>query len=158
MLASESKRKLLLTSRQAGKSTTLAALALHKALFAAESLVLILAPTERQAKITFAKVTRLYMAYGGEVDATSVRRMGLEFKNGSQIEALPGSPNTVQGFTADLIIIDEAGITVDELYTVMRPSLAVTGGELVMASKAYQARYRQRTGAMGKRERARRKR
>jgi phage FluMu gp28-like protein len=80
------------------------------------------------------------MAYGGEVDATSVRRMGLEFANGSQIEALPGSPNTVQGFTADLIIIDEAGIIVDELYTVMRPSLAVTGGELVMASKAYQAR------------------
>jgi phage FluMu gp28-like protein len=66
--------------------------------------------------------------------------MGLEFANGSQIEALPGSPNTVQGFSADLIIIDEAGIIVDELYTVMRPSLAVTGGELVMASKAYQAR------------------
>ena len=33
VLASDSKRKLLLTSRQAGKSTTLAALALHKALF-----------------------------------------------------------------------------------------------------------------------------
>src|SRR5918912_1816069 len=140
MLASGSKRKLLLTSRQAGKSTTLAALALHKAVFTPEALVLILAPTERQAKITFAKVARLYMAYGGEVDATSVRRMGLEFANGSQIEALPGSPNTIQGFTADLIIIDEAGIIVDELYTVIRPSLAVTGGELVMASKAYQAR------------------
>ena len=60
-----------MAGRQCGKSSTLAALALHAAFFTPGSLTLCLAPTERQAKILFAKVGRLYRAYGGEVDATS---------------------------------------------------------------------------------------
>ena len=135
-----SKRILLLTSRQAGKTSVMAALALWQALLFDEQLVLLVSPTERQSKILFARVARFYQALGGAVDTTSARRLGFEFENGSAIEALPGSPNTIQGFSPHLVLIDEAGAVLDETITVLRPSLAVTGGTLVLASKPYQAR------------------
>jgi hypothetical protein len=132
-----SKRILMVTSRQAGKTSVMAALALWKALLFDDQLVLLVSPTERQSKILFARVARFYQAFGGTVDTTSARRMGFEFENGSQIEALPGSAATIQGFSADLVIVDEAGAVDDEVVTVLRPSLAVTKGTLVMGSKPY---------------------
>jgi hypothetical protein len=50
LLRSDSPRILLNCSRQSGKSTMAGVVALHKALTVAGSLVLILAPAERQAK------------------------------------------------------------------------------------------------------------
>ncbi len=50
LLRSSSERALLLCSRQAGKSTVSAVIALHRALYHPRSLVLVLAPSERQSK------------------------------------------------------------------------------------------------------------
>jgi hypothetical protein len=55
LLRSSSSRTLLNCSRQSGKSTMAAVLALHKALVEPGSLVLILAPAERQAKELLAR-------------------------------------------------------------------------------------------------------
>ncbi len=134
LLLSNAKRIILNCSRQVGKSTMASGFALHKAMFTPESLVVLTAPTERQAKELFAKVSRFYLAVGGVVNAASVRRLGLELANGSRIEALPGNPETVQGYSPDLVIIDEAARIKDELYYGLRPSLAVTGGVLMMLS------------------------
>src|ERR1041385_2697112 len=47
LLTSEDRQVILLCSRQSGKSTTSALIALHTALFTANSLVLVLSPSQR---------------------------------------------------------------------------------------------------------------
>ena len=49
VLRSPAKRTLLLCSRQSGKSTTTAVLALHRAVYRANSLILLVSPSLRQS-------------------------------------------------------------------------------------------------------------
>ena len=134
VLTSEAAR-LLNCARQSGKSTVAAVIALHKALRDKGSLILILAPSERQAKETFGKLTGFYRHMGHPVPSESYRKMGLELMNGSRVEALPGTEKTVRGFSAvDLLLLDEAARVADELYHAIRPMLAVSGGRLIMMS------------------------
>jgi phage terminase large subunit-like protein len=117
LLRSHSARVLLNCSRQSGKSTMAAILALHQALTDTLSLVLILAPAERQAKELFSKVTTAYQALGHAIPADSYRKLGMELANGSRIEALPGTEKTIRGFSGvDLLVVDEAFRVTDELY------------------------------------------
>jgi len=103
--------------------------ALHKSLVTPDSLVLILAPAERQAKELFSKVAEAYHALGHVIPAESYRKLGMELTNGSRIEALPGTEKTVRGFSGvDLLIVDEASRVADELYYAVRPMLAISGG------------------------------
>ena len=73
LLRSDTARVLMNCARQTGKSTTAGVLALHKALIAPGSLVLILAPAERQAKELFSKVADFYHMLGHPVPADSYR-------------------------------------------------------------------------------------
>ena len=135
LLRSQSGRTLLNCSRQSGKSTMAALIGLHRALYHPGSLVLILAPAERQAKETFSKVADLYRKAGHSTPPDSSRKLGLELEGGSRIEALPGSERTVRGFSGvDLLILDEAARVDDGLYYATRPMLAVSGGALIMLS------------------------
>src|SRR5215208_2315879 len=133
LLRSEAERILLNCSRQSGKSTMAGLIALHKALTVPSSLVLILAPAERQAKELFSKVATFYQALGHPIPADSYRKLGAELANGSRIEALPGTEKTIRGFSgAALLIVDEASRVADELYYAARPMLAVSGGRLML--------------------------
>jgi nucleotide-binding universal stress UspA family protein len=135
LLRSSSSRILLNCSRQSGKSTMAAIVALHRALYHPGSLVLILAPSERQAKETFSKVAAHLRDLGYPVRTDSYRKLGMERSNRSRIEALPGSEKTVRGFSGvDLLILDEAARVDDALYFAVRPMLAVSGGSLIMLS------------------------
>jgi len=112
--------------------------ALHKSLVTPDSLVLILAPAERQAKELFSKVAEAYHALGHVIPAESYRKLGMELTNGSRIEALPGTEKTVRGFSGvDLLIVDEASRVADELYYAVRPMLAISGGRLMLLSTPY---------------------
>jgi hypothetical protein len=114
-----------------------AILALHRAL-ALRSLVLILAPAERQAKELFTKVAEAYRTLGHVVPAESHRKLGMELANGSRIEALPGTEKTIRGFSGvDLLLVDEASRVADDLYFAVRPMLAVSGGRLMMLTTPY---------------------
>jgi phage terminase large subunit-like protein len=125
-LRSEHPRMLLNCSRQSGKSQVAATIAAHRALREPGSLVLIVAPAERQAKETFTQAARAYTRLGEAVPADSYRKLGVALRNGSRIEALPGSERTVRGFAAvDLLVVDEAARVADELYFAVRPMLAV---------------------------------
>jgi hypothetical protein len=138
LLRSDAPRVLLNCSRQSGKSTMAGVVALHKALTAPGSLVLILAPAERQAKELFTKVAQAYRVLGHVVPAESYRKMGAELANGSRIEALPGTEKTIRGFSGvDLLLVDEASRVADELYYAVRPMLAVSGGRLMMLTTPY---------------------
>ena len=138
LLRSDAPLVLLNVSRQAGKSSMAALIGLHRALHRPGSLVLILAPAERQAKETFAKVTAFYGNLGRPVGADSDRKLGMELSNGSRVEALPGSERTIRGFSGvGLLIVDEAARVDDGLYYAVRPMLAVSGGRLMMLSTPY---------------------
>src|ERR671912_2874733 len=134
-LAGHSDRVLLNCSRQSGKSTMAAVIALHKALYYPGSLVLCLAPTLRQSQELFAKIAGFYRDLGRPVPAQGERKLSLELENDSRIVTLPGSEKTIRGFSgAALLIVDEASRVADELYFAVRPMLAVSGGALMMLS------------------------
>jgi hypothetical protein len=138
LLRSEVSHVLLNCCRQSGKSTMAGVVALHRSLTVPGSLVLILAPAERQAKELFGKVAESYHALGHVIPAESYRKLGMELTNGSRIEALPGTEKTIRGFSGvDLLVVDEASRVADELYYAVRPMLAVSGGRLMMLSTPY---------------------
>src|SRR5215472_6185592 len=56
LLRSRSKQIILCTGRQVGKSTTVAALALHSCLYQPGALVLVIAPSQRQSRELFIKI------------------------------------------------------------------------------------------------------
>jgi len=131
LLTSEWGRALLLCCRQSGKTTVSAALALEEALGGTDRLVLILAPARRQSKEFLRSAAGLYRDAGCEVEIDKRSELRIRFENESRIIALPGKEGTVRGYTADLVIADEAARVPDSAYVATRPMLAVSGGRFV---------------------------
>jgi hypothetical protein len=140
VLRSASPRMLLNCSRQSGKSTTVALLSLHTALYRPGSLCLMLSPTLRQSGELFRRAKALLPAVGGpELDEET--QLSLKLANGSRIVSLPGQEGTVRGYSAvALLAIDEASRVPDALYAAARPMLAVGGGRLVALSTPFTKR------------------
>ena len=142
-LETRSRRMLVNAFRQSGKSTLTGILALHRALYYPRSLILILAPSLRQAGEFFEKVSTGYselLGGGLGIEAESDRKLGIKLTNGSRIEALPGTQKSTRGFSKpSLIIIDEAAQIDDTLYTGVLPMLtrAREGGRLLMLSTPF---------------------
>jgi hypothetical protein len=90
LLRSSDRQILLNCSRQAGKSTTVAALALHTALYTPGSLTLILSKAQRQAFEIFRKVMEAYQAMGRPIEAIGESHSELELANKSRIVPCPG--------------------------------------------------------------------
>lgn len=132
LLRSAAQRFLLLCTRQAGKSTVTAVMALHRVLYYPGSLVLMLSPSERQSSEIFKKMLTFYADLGKPVKERYATMLRLELENGSRCISLPGSENTVRGYSGvNLLIIDEASRVKDDLYYSVRPMLAVSGGSLI---------------------------
>jgi hypothetical protein len=108
LLSCPSQRTLLLCSRQSGKSTASASLALQTALVR-PSLVLLLSPSQRQSGELFRKVMEQYRAIGRPVAAIQESATRLELTNG----------------------VDDA------LYKSVKPMLAVSNGRLVALSTPF---------------------
>ena len=138
LLTSADRQILLNCSRQSGKSTTVAALALHTALFQPNSLVLLLSPSLRQSGEIYRKVLDGYGAVGRVVPAVSETQFQLELANGSRVLCLPGREGTVRSFSGvRLLVLDEAARIPDALYRSVRPMLAVSRGRLVALSTPF---------------------
>jgi hypothetical protein len=81
VLRTEAKRLLLLCSRQSGKSTVTASLALHTALYQAPSLVLLLSPSLRQSQELFRKVLDVYRMIDETIPTEQESALRLELTN-----------------------------------------------------------------------------
>ncbi len=82
---------LLLCSRQSGKTTACAAVALATAMTDPGALVLIVAPSLRQSQEAFRQVGQMYLAvHGGVLDDDTLTRLRLELRNGSRVQVIPG--------------------------------------------------------------------
>src|SRR5579885_685070 len=115
LMNSTCSRILLLCCRQAGKSTTSAAVALKTALTEDGSLTLLLSPSLRQSSELFRKVVDLYRALGRPVPVTQESALQMTLANGARVVSLPGSEGTIRGYSSvRLLIVDEASRVPDE--------------------------------------------
>lgn len=132
VLALGPSKTLLLCSRQSGKSTVSAAMALHKATFFPNTLVLVISNTFRQAEETFRKIKKgLPFVLKGRGIVYETQTM-MELSNGSRIVALPAKQESIRSFSSvGLLIIDEAAQVSDEVYKSIRPMLAVSQGDII---------------------------
>jgi len=132
ILMSTERQILLNCSRQSGKSTAVAALALHTALARPGNLVLLLSPSLRQSLELFRKVTECYAAMDRPIGTLAFNQTRLELDTHSRIVCLPGKEETVRSFSGvDLLVIDEAARVPDDLYRAVRPMLAVSGSKQI---------------------------
>lgn len=129
LLRSHPHRALVTTSRQSGKSTCCAAMALHRCHTRPHFVVVAVSPTQRQSTLLVSKVRDFAERLG--ITLVKANAMSLEFTNGSVIYALSGNANTVRGYSPDLLMIDEAAYTTDSLYIACLPMLAATKGDLI---------------------------
>jgi hypothetical protein len=138
VLRSGAPRMLLNASRQSGKSTTVAILSLHTALYRPSSLCLMLSPTLRQSGELFRTAKGLLVAADAGVPLVEETQLSLRLANGSRIVSLPGQESTIRGYASvRLLAIDEASRVGDELYYAVLPMLAVSGGRLATMSTPF---------------------
>jgi len=145
ILCSDSRKLIVNASRQSGKSASVSCLALHRALYVAPgSTTLILGPSQRQSAEILKSLLAAYRKLGENVDDTEAEnKLSVTFANKSRILALPGNGgDTVRGFSADMIIVDEASRVGIELIEAVRPMLATKQGtgRLVVLSTPWFAR------------------
>jgi hypothetical protein len=131
----------ILAPRQTGKSQTLALAAAWSAVRGRESRVLVVSAAEDAAKRLLAEVRRMLTgsALAGSVveETTSL----VKLTNGSEVRSVSASERAVRGWTADLLILDEAALLDDALVQgAALPTVAATGGRVLMASSAGPAR------------------
>jgi len=141
LLLSTDRQIILNCSRQSGKSTVVALLALHTALYASNSLILVVAPSQRQSMESYRKIRDFYNTLAGVPEVTAESSLKLELANGSRVQVLPGREANVRGFSGvDLLIEDESARVPDELYQACRPMLAVSGGRIILLSTPFGSR------------------
>ena len=131
LLRSESRRILLNCSRQSGKTTTIATLESHAAIYPeaagcpAGIQIVNVSPGLRHIRELFMKVILAYLLSGKPIKAKVDNKLELELVNGSRVVALPGKEGTIRGFSGiDWLIFEEAARIPDELYFSVRPMIA----------------------------------
>lgn len=116
---------------------TVAAIALEQALAQPGCTCLLVSASQRQSAELLGKVRSLAMAQRTEVGLEQLSVLSMRLANDSRIISLPGRAEVIRGYTADLLVMDEAAWIPDRLYESVRPMLAVSAGRLVALSTPY---------------------
>jgi len=128
-------RLLLNCTRQWGKSTITAIVALHRAWTTPDSLILAVSGSQRQSSEFLRKVSGFLRRLGEKARGDGTNRSSLVLPNGSRIVALPEVEETLRGFSAvSLLIVDEAAVVRDDVYRALRPMLSTSDGDLWLLS------------------------
>jgi hypothetical protein len=137
-LRTKERKVILLCHRQSGKSFSTATKALHHAAYFPGAHVLIFSRRKRQSVETFRKIKKgLWFLRLGGIKCVHDTQIMVQLSNGSIIEALPGVEQDIRGYSATLLIFDEASRVLDELYYSTRPMLATTGGQTIALSTPF---------------------
>jgi len=140
LLEDKKKRIIVVWPRQSGKSTTLAARMIWYAATHERTLSLIVAPGLRQSMILMDRIQAFLMSMPKPTRhelISKMQRTVIWFKKGSQIVALPNSPNLLRGYTAHQVLCDEAAFFRDDelvFFNVLFPMLQTTDGTLIVSS------------------------
>jgi hypothetical protein len=125
VIDSKKKRKAILASRQAGKSTVVSSIPCHTAKYYAKSVSLILAPNEKQAGLCMGKVKDFISLDKNYPKITRNSDSYVKLSNGSEIYVVPATESAARGYSKPrCIIIDEASRVDNTVYTSgLRPML-----------------------------------
>ncbi len=136
LLEDPSKRIVACMGRQTGKTTTIALKAIYFAQTNKGVTVLITSPSLRQSMIMFDRI--ITFVYSSAYLRTKiVRSTGtlVQLENKSQIIALPCSEHMLRGYTANMIILDEASWIPEKVITqILFPMLSTTDGYAILLS------------------------
>jgi phage FluMu gp28-like protein len=129
--------RVIRKSRQVGITTTIAHEAVWKTFTRPTSVILIVSPSLRQSEIVMTKILAAIDA-NASLSGQLTRKTNTEIMltNGSKIICLPNNSDTIRGFTATDVYLDEAAyFPNDELIArVTRPMLAATHGRITITS------------------------
>src|SRR5438445_12394778 len=115
------RRGIVNCTRQWGKSTVMAAKAVHRAYSEPGSLTLALGPSLRQSGEFVRKAEEFVRRLGLRERGDGLNRVSIHLPNGSRIVGLPGTDATSRGFSAvSLLIFDEAAWVPDGVYDALR--------------------------------------
>lgn len=139
LLRSRAPNIVLNCSRQSGKSSTCAVLALHESIYRHPSFVLIFAPSQDQSSELMLKFDEYRSAVELPSDYFDTdRKLAVRFANGNRVVARPGNEKTARSFSAvTLLLEDEASRVPDELFHAIRPMLVVSNGRHILMSTPY---------------------
>lgn len=130
-------RVLILKSRQLGITTLAAAYSLWLMIFKKDQSILALAPTQEKAKNIVDKVRFAYAELPSWLKVASIEdnKLSLFLSNGSKIKAASGASESARGYTANILILDEAAFidNADDLWGSAQQTLA-TGGKAIVLS------------------------
>jgi phage FluMu gp28-like protein len=137
-ISDKSNKKIYRWGRQTGKSTVSSIEGIFAAMTRPKITVLIVSPVQRQSSLLFRKmknlITELSQHHPEFTDDNQfkyvVRETAtvIEFANGSVIHSLPAGDDAsgLRGFTAHIIILDEAAQIKDEVFVALKPMFATT--------------------------------
>lgn len=127
----ETRNIVTFKGRQVGASQAAAAKAIHSCKYHPNTNAVIVSPTLKQSTEIITKARVGLYALGERLlqDAASIIRLA----NGSRIVSLPGTAKSVRGWTARLLILDEAAYIEPETFTAAR-ALVATGGQTAVQS------------------------
>jgi hypothetical protein len=138
VLNCNARRVILNCSRQWGKSTVVAAKAVHTAYTQPGSLIVVVSPTLRQSGEFLKKAGAFLWRLGMKPKGDGSNRVSAQLPNGSRIVGISDVHDTNRGFSAaSMLIFDEAAQISDEMYRAMRPLLAASGGAVWLLSTPY---------------------
>lgn len=129
----ETRPTLVLKGRQVGASRAAAGLCIHQAIYNPNSLSAIVSPSLKQSTEICTRAREGLEAMGEKLvqDSASLLRL----RSGGRILSLPGTARSVRGWSASLLILDEAAYLDHETVVAAR-ALVATGGRLVVQSTA----------------------
>lgn len=131
---------IVLSSRQIGKSTAVAYFSVLYSILHPSSIILLISPSLRQSLLLHKKVleifhsTNIFEQYIAHEQATKIETI-----TKSTIVSLPNSPHTIRGYSADVVIVDEANFIDEEILSeIIMPMLATKkSGKLILISTPY---------------------
>ncbi len=140
LLLARDRYVILNCHRQWGKTTMTAVYAVHRAMTRPGQSIVILSLTVAQAQILAERCKEFAQRAGLRWRKDPAKEHGIAFPNGSVIFPLPAMPDRVRGYTANLLIVDEAATIRDEIFTAATPMLTATNGDLWLLSTPQEPR------------------
>ena len=127
---------VVVSGRQCGKSTGTSILAGETALRIPNSFIVIGAYVIDQAQLIFRKIHEYILAKAPRQIKGAVRLNFMELKNGSKIICRPiGDTGAgMRGYSATMLIIDEAAFVPDRAWEAIEPIISVTKGRTILLS------------------------
>jgi hypothetical protein len=135
-IRTRSKRTILNVHRRGGKDEWEAFKSLERCVFDSRTCVVSLNANERGAIEWLRTVRSLYDRLPKFIRPTLVtdNATSLEFASGARVISLPCTESAPRGWGATRLFLNEAARIPDDVYLASRPTVAATGGAIVIAS------------------------